>query len=67
MKNPKTPIKIDDWNNHMEDKRENQKNAKRRAEPPAETKEGREVGPPLVVGSYLTHSPTPPSNVTSHM
>jgi hypothetical protein len=46
---------MDGLNHHMEDKREGQKKSKDTQ--PTWTKEGRELVP-LVVGSYLTHSPS---------
>jgi hypothetical protein len=57
----KSPIKIDDWNHHIEDKREGQKRPKEAQ--PAETKERRELVP-LGIRSYLTHSL---SNVPLHL
>jgi hypothetical protein len=50
----KNLIKIDDWNHHTKDKRESQKRSK--DVQPARTKERRELVP-LVVRSYLIHSP----------
>jgi hypothetical protein len=53
----KNPIKINGWNHHREDRREGQRKAKRHT---AHRNQRREQVP-LVVGGYLTHSP---SNVT---
>jgi hypothetical protein len=64
MKNPKTPIKTDDWNHHMEDKREDPKNVKRRAAMCRNQR--RERGRPSC-GRKLSHPSAPPSNVAPHM
>jgi hypothetical protein len=53
----KSPVKkLDGWNNCTEGRREGQKKGQKDAQPVG-TKEGRELVP-LVVGSYLNHSPS---------